>query len=280
MSMQKAHDASYNNYWRNYPNVSTPIVQDQLNRIEQNIDTIDDRVVLFDTTKAEQTDMLQAVNSITFTKATGTFRISFFNGTYVDIDTDLEKLAVNFDYDDNPQSPTYQMIIITLEDGTKKYIDVSALITQYEFLTSATIQPIVGSDGKVSFNIIDGSVTENMLEPNFLANCRIEVGKAEDFALDSEAWAVGKRNSVPVSALDPTYQNNSEYYAGLSSQSASTAEGYKADCEEILEEVQKASDKFVFTIDFITGLLMYNDTAVYNFTVNTTTGNLEWEVIN
>lgn len=278
--MNKAHDASYNDHWHDLPDVSSPIIALQLNRIEQTLDTIDDRVVTFDLSKANQTDMLQAVNAITYTKSTGTFRISFFNGTYVDIDTDLEKLAVNFDYDDNPTSPTYQQIIITLEDGTKKYIDVSALITQYEFLASATINPIVGSDGKVSFEVINGSITENMLEPNFLANCRIQVSLAEGHAEDAEAWATGKRQGTDVPSSDPTYQNNSEYYAGLSSQSASTAEGYKADCEEILEEVQKASDKFVFTIDFITGLLMYNDTAVYNFTVNTTTGNLEWEVIN
>ena len=46
--MQKAHDSSYNDYWKNKPNITTPIVQDQLNRIETTIDTIDDRVVTFD----------------------------------------------------------------------------------------------------------------------------------------------------------------------------------------------------------------------------------------
>ena len=31
---------------------------------------------------------------------------------------------------------------------------------------------------------------------------------------DAEAWATGKRDGVPVSSSDPTYHNNSEYYAG------------------------------------------------------------------
>ena len=37
---------------------------------------------------------------------------------------------------------------------------------------------------------------------------------AEDFSEDAEAWAVGERGGVPVSASDPTYHNNSEYWAG------------------------------------------------------------------
>jgi hypothetical protein len=277
--MQKAHDASYNHHWEDLPSIESPIIALQLNRIEQNIDTIDDRVVIFDLSKANQTDMLQAVRSIIYTKATGTFRITFFNGTYVDIDTDLEKLAVNFDYDDNPESAHYQQIIITLEDGTKKYIDVSALITQYEFLASATINPIVGADGTVSFEVINGSITEDKLEPNFLANCRIQVELAENYASNSEAWAVGKRGGTDVPDTDETYQNNSKYYSQQSANSAQSALTTKAECEGILEEVQRAADKFVFFVDFETGLLMYQDTATFLFSINSTTGNLEWEVV-
>lgn len=276
--MQKAHDSSYNDYWKNKPNITTPIVQDQLNRIETTIDTIDDRVVDFDITKAEQTDMLQAVRSVTYTAATGTFRITFFNGSYIDIDTDIEKIAVNFDYDDDPTSPTYQKIIITLQDGTKKYIDLSALITEYEFTTSQTIQAIV-SGGKVSFEVINGSITEDKLEPNFLANCRIQVGLAEGHAEDAEAWAVGKRNGVDVPDTDDTYHNNSAWYALQSSNSAESALETKGECEDILEQVQAAASNFIFNIDYETGLLMYEDTSNYSFEINRTTGNLEWEVV-
>jgi len=35
---------------------------------------------------------------------------------------------------------------------------------------------------------------------------------------DAEAWAVGERNGVPVSSDDPTYHNNSKYYADLGSE--------------------------------------------------------------
>jgi len=276
--MQKAHDASKNDWWRNLPDITTPITQDELNRNETTVDVIDDRVIVLDSSKANQTDMLQAVRSIGYTAATGTFRVTFFNGTYIDIDTDIEKIAINFDYDDDPTSPNYQKIIITLQDGTKKYIDLSALITEYEFNSSQTIQAIV-SGGEVSFEVINGSITEDKLEPNFLANCRIEVALAEGYAEDSEAWAVGQRQGVDVPDTDETYQNNSKWYAQQSSNSADSALVTKGECEDILEQVQAAASNFQFWVDYETGEMMYEDTSNYSFAINTTTGNLEWEVV-
>lgn len=217
--MQKAHDAQYNNYWENYPSVATPIIAAQLNRNEQTVDEIDDRVVAMDTTKASQVDMLQAVKSIAYDGATGVFTITFFNNTSTTIDTDLEKLAINFDYDDNPSSPNYQKIIIELDDGTYKYIDLSALITEYEFNSSSTIAPTVSGSGSVSFDVIDGSITANKIQPNYLADVTAQANIASNAsssatgsADDAEAWANGTRGGVPVSQTDPAWNNNSLYW--------------------------------------------------------------------
>lgn len=218
--MQKAHDASKNDFWHNRPDTSSPITETELNRIETSIDTIDNRVVTFDTTKANQSDILQAVKNISYTASTGTFRITFFNDNFVDINTDIEKVAVNFDFDDDPQSPHYQEIVIELDDGTYKYVDLSAFITQFEFLSTTTIQAVVSQDGKVSFNIINGSITEDKLQPNFLADCRAAKNAAEtaeasaiESREDSEAWATGKRNGIDVPNTDETYHNNAKYYS-------------------------------------------------------------------
>lgn len=217
--MQKAHDASKNNWWRNKPNIDTPITQNELNRMETTMDEIDDRVVLFDTSKAAQTDMLQAVRSITYTASTGTFRITFFNGTYIDIDTDIEKIAINFDYDDDPTSPNYQKIIITLQDGTKKYIDISALVTEYDFVTSDTIQPQI-NNGQVRMNVINGSITGEKLEPNYLANITVQAQAAAQSAtasassaLLSQSWAEGD-----TGARQDEDTRNSKYYADLAAE--------------------------------------------------------------
>lgn len=38
-------------------------------------------------------------------------------------------------------------------------------------------------------------------------------GEAQDHAEDSEAWAIGKRNGVPVTEEDPAYENNASFHA-------------------------------------------------------------------
>lgn len=44
-------------------------------------------------------------------------------------------------------------------------------------------------------------------------NAKTSEEKADGYAEDAEAWAVGKRNNVDVGSEDPTYQNNSKWYA-------------------------------------------------------------------
>jgi len=223
--MQKAHDATKNDYWRNKPLTTSPINQDNLNRMEVTMDVIDDRVVTFDTTKANQSDLLQTVKTITYAPLTGTFTFTHWNGSTTVINTDIEKIAINFDYDDDPTSPHYQHLVIELDDGTYKYIDMSSLITQYEFVDGTIVDFTVAQDGSVTADIKDGSITANKLQPNFLADClaaknasEAAADNAEESAEDAEAWAVGKRNGQDVPSTDPAYENNAKYWAGQAGQ--------------------------------------------------------------
>ena len=220
--MQKAYSRII---YKNYPSTDTPLNETNLNHMDGALDTIDDRVVAMDTTKANQTDMLQAIKTIAYNDATGVFTITFFNNTSITIDTDIEKIAINFDYDDDPTSAHYQQIIIQLDDGTYKYIDLSALITQYEFDNSNTVAFTI-SGGRVSANVVDGSITEAKLQPNFLADVKAEVAKAEDFSEDSEAWAKGTRGGDPVESTDPTYNNNAKHYSEVASDEKDSAEAW------------------------------------------------------
>lgn len=217
--MQKAHDSQLNNYWQNLPSIETPIVAGQLNRNEQTVDLIDDRVCIMDTDKANQSDMLLAVKTITFDSATGTFTITLFNGTSTTINTDIEKIPINFDYDDDPESANYQKLIIELDDGTYKYIDMSALVTEYDFATTDTISATV-LGGIVSMDVVNGSITDEKIQPHYLADVTAQASASADAAtaasgsrVDAEAWAVGTRNGTPVQMGDPAFQNNSKYYA-------------------------------------------------------------------
>lgn len=192
--MQKAHQ---NVNWQNLPSTNTPLNQTNLNSMDQAIDTIDDRVVTFDTTKANQTDMLQAVKSISLDRPSGVLTVTFFNNTTAQINTGLEKIAVNFSYDSDPESPNYQKIIITLDDGSIELVDLTSLISQYEFDASATIQPTVTA-GRISLDVKDGSITQAKMQPDYLADITVEAGRAtgaatsaSDSAVLSESWAEG-----------------------------------------------------------------------------------------
>lgn len=224
--MQKAHDATYNTYWENLPSMATPIVAGQLNRNEQTVDTLDDRIISLDVLKGDKSMLLKSVGStevdvdpITFDEETGVFTIRLNNGTSYEIDTNLEKLAVNFYYDSDPASQHYQQLVITLEDGTLQYVDLSALVNQYDFANSPTIG-FTNIQGIISADIINGSVTDQKMQPNYLADITAQAQSgaqsainASGFKLDSEAWAIGTRNGQAVPQSDPAYHNNSKYWA-------------------------------------------------------------------
>ena len=163
--------------WENYPSDATPLNEANLNKLDSATDTIDDRVITLDTTKATKTEVATLVADVTFEESTGIITITKKNGSVITIDTQMEKIALNFTYD-----PTTEQIILTLIDGTKQYIDLSALITQYEFLDTDTVAFIIGTDGKVSAIVKEGSIEEKHLEPNYLAKIKVESARAETSA--------------------------------------------------------------------------------------------------
>ena len=195
--------------WENYPSDATPINKVNLNRLDSATDILDDRVITLDTTKATKTEVATLVSDVTFEESTGIITITKKNGSKVTLDTQMEKIAVNFDYD-----PTTEKIMLTLIDGTKQYIDLSALITQYEFLDTDTVAFTIGTDGKVSAVVKEGSIEEKHLEPNYLAKIKGEAAKAETSRADAaasatkaESYAVGGTGSREGEDSD-----NAKYY--------------------------------------------------------------------
>lgn len=221
--MNKAHSAIN---WENYPSDETPLNESNLNKMDAAIGVIDDRVITLDTTKATKTEVATLVADVTFEESTGIITITKKNGSKITIDTQMEKIAINFDY-----NPTTQQIILTLIDGTKQYIDLSALITQYEFLNSDTVAFYIDKDGKVSAIVKEGSIEEKHLEPNYLAKIKVEVAKAESSqqaAAKSEANAKASKNAAKVSETaaktSETNAKASETAAAKSATAAATSE--------------------------------------------------------
>lgn len=243
MAYQKIYSREY---WENFPSEKTAINRNRLNNIEGGIDAIDDRVCALDTTKVDLTKANELVKEILWDESNGTLTVVKMNGSKAVIDTKLEKLAVNFKYD-----PQTQQLVITLDDGTAQNVDLSSLITEYEFLDSDTIAfEITG--GKVKAIVKNGSITEDKLQPNFLADIKVESAKAT-------ASAKSAKESETKAAT-----------------SATDAKDSADRVQEIENEINKKLTMTEFDVNE-DGELIYTDNSAYNFVVDND-GNLNWEV--
>jgi len=216
--------------WENYPSDETPLNERNLNKMDSAIGIIDDNVVTLDATKATKTEVATLVADVTFEESTGIITITKKNGSKITIDTQMEKIAINFDY-----NPTTQQIILTLIDGTKQYIDLSALITQYEFLDSDTVAFYIDKDGKVSAIVKEGSIEEKHLEPNYLAKIKVEVAKAESSqqaAAKSETNAKASENAAKASeTAAKTSETNAKASETAAAKSATAAEASESNAK-------------------------------------------------
>lgn len=215
--MQKAYDRID---WENEPSQNTPLNEQNLNRMSAAIDEVDNRVINLNTTKATKGEISELFSGVDFNESTGVITFTRKNGSQITIDTKLEKLAINFSYD-----PVKEQLVITLDDGTKQYVDLSALVTVYEFLDSDTIAFAV-EGGKVKAIVKEGSIQGKHLQPNYLADITVQTeiaankaGVSSDNAVTSESFAhggTGKRQNEDVDNAKYYYEQAKMISQGLS----------------------------------------------------------------
>ena len=237
--------------WQNYPSVDTPLGKSKLNLINRALDEVDSRVVSFDSTKANQSDLLTTIGDVSYDERTGVITFIKKNGAKTNIDTKLEKLAINFSYD-----KTNQRLVITLDDGTIQYVDLKALITELEFLNSNTVLFSV-ANGKVTANIAKGSITEDMIEPNYLANVQLYASQALSSANNAKEYAENAKSSADEAGTQALNARGS----------AELAKEYMESANEALETVNQKLELATFELDD-DGNLIYTDTSSYEFTVD------------
>ena len=163
--------------WLNRPSTNTPLNATNLNAGDSAIDKLDDRIITLDTVKADMQVVNGMVADISVNDADGVITVTYKNGSTKTYDTNLEKIAVNFRFDKETQT-----LILIMPDGTEQPVDMSALVTQYEFNDSTTIAFSVDKTGKISASVKNGSITDAMLETGYLANITAQATKAESMA--------------------------------------------------------------------------------------------------
>jgi len=214
-------DKAYNRIiWQNQPSTASALGATNLNKMDIGLSTIDDRVIAMDTTKADTNIVNNLVKSITYNESNGVLTITKQNDTSTNIDTKLEKLAVNFTY-----NPTTQKLIITLDDSTTQEVDLSSLISQYEFANTSTIGFVL-DNGVVKANVVDGSITASKLQPNYLADITVQAQTATSQANKSQRYAVGG-----VETGDTT--DNAKYYKEQAELFQNQAKTFRDEAEDI-----------------------------------------------
>lgn len=182
--------------WRNYPSDESPVDEENLNRMVRSINLTDENVHNLDENKASKEELLEHTSKlfkdVQYNKTNGILTFTRKNGETITIDTPLEMVALDIFYD-----PVTEMLTLPLEGGGRFEVDLSRLITELEFLNSDTIAISV-EEGKVKAIIKEGSIQEKHLRPDYLADIRVEQGKAqlsagksEEFAKLSESYAHG-----------------------------------------------------------------------------------------
>lgn len=281
------------NWLNKSESLTTPLGKTNLNKMDKAINLIDDEVVSMsakideiDTTKVSADQLNNMVTDVSFNDKNGVISITKYNGTVLNIDTAMEKIAVNFEY--NAQT---QQLILTLENGKKQYIDMSALITQYEFKDTDTIAFSVDSSGKVSASIKSGSITKAMLssevmsavtlsENNAAASAKAAAQSATNADMDaklSQSYSVGKSG-----IRDGEDTDNAKYYSEKAETVSANVPSYLKQIEDAgNSQIDKINDAFgkteaTFKVNFETGHLEYTG-ARFTFQV-ADNGHLNWEV--
>lgn len=282
--MQKA----FNSFpWRNYPSTDSPLNEQNLMKINNGLNTVDDRVISLDTTKFDKTEAQGLIKNITFDLQTGILKKYYYNGSTEEINTGISKLNMNLRFDRENQ-----ILYIVNADGTEDPVDLSVFITNHEFEDSDTIAHNVSSSGTVTSIVKEGSIQEKHLRPNYLADIRVESAKAEssrDAAAQSANEAdynakLAQSYAVGGSGIrDNENTDNAKKYSEQAQANASTAQEYLGKVEKAGNDAVQAVNNALgnitpeFYYDFETGILYCNSTR-FIFTIKRENGILYWGV--
>jgi hypothetical protein len=173
--------------WEDYPSENTDLDAYNLNQMDSAIDALDNRIISQDAIKVDKTTINDKIAGWTMDETTGIITITKYNGEKVIFDLNIEKIPVGFSMSDDG------IITMTTEDGTQFAADIGSMIPVLTFEDSATIAVSVTGTGKnktYSFSIKTGSVTDDMMQPNYLADIRVESANASAYAQSANAKSV------------------------------------------------------------------------------------------
>ena len=222
--------------WKDKPSIESPINSVNLNHIESGINELDNRIVVLSKDKAEKTELANVFINFEFNENSGVMTFTRFDGSKVEKDTAMEKIALNCYLEgDN--------FVLELADGSKQTVSLSKFIDTYTFKSTDVIRMNVNGK-EVSADIPDGKITLEKLEATVMSAIRQYVldaqtakGVAEQAASTAQGWAIGGESFE---------KNNAKYFSDQSKRDAvgGVEDGDEADnAQYYCEEARKAAEQ-------------------------------------
>lgn len=181
--------------WENFPSEKTALNERNLNKMDSGLDDLDNRVVEMDSTKVNKEVANSLVKTWSIDESTGIITVVHLDGSKDLFDLNIEKIPVNFELSDDG------ILTMTTDDGTQYTANIGAMIPVLTFEDSDEIAVSVTGSGvnkTYSFSIKAGSVTEDKLQPNFLADVKTEVAKAQASQISAAQSASAASNSATL----------------------------------------------------------------------------------
>lgn len=269
--------------WENEPSDNTPINETNLNKMDFALNEVDNRLIEQDTTKLSKTDASNDIVNWTMNEETGVITVTRRNGEKIIFDLNIEKIPVSFSLSNDG------ILTMITDDGTTFTANIGAMIPILTFNDSDEIYVSVSGKGinkTYSFSIKDNSITENKLQPNFLADIKVQsasaslsASNAETSATQAQSYAVGGTGT-----RDNENTDNAKYYKEQAQSVGNAVPTYlsqiSAAGESQLSRIQNALDDAAvnFQVDLSTGHLNYTGCSSFVFDVNETNGHLEWRL--
>lgn len=179
--------------WENYPSEKTAVNEANLNKMDSALNEIDTRVVQHETTKANVASLNNLIDDWVIDETTGVITIHKVSGEQIIFDLNIEKVPVGFSMTDDG------ILIMTTDDGTEFRANIGSMIPILTFNDSEQIAVAVSGEGvnkTYTFTIKTGSIGEDKLQPNFLADCRLYAGNAEESANSAKDYADQAKESA------------------------------------------------------------------------------------
>lgn len=171
--------------WENYPSEKTPINEENLNKMDNAIGVIDDRVVEHENKKATKEEVASVISDVEYNVNNSVFKFTRKNGDAITVD--IANVSAKEAY--------------TREESDEKYVDVEKYNDEIESLTNekvsyADIVDHLESDNpNLPLSANQGRVLKTALD--FIEKAYCKAAGGVDFTSNTIAEFVERLNSMP-----------------------------------------------------------------------------------